>query len=284
MVTLAVNVPGPVAAARLRDLGAGVTKVEPPGGDPLRQAAPRWYEELCRDKNVMTLDLKELEGRVRLDGLLESADLLLTSSRPAALERLGLGQDDLAARFPGLSRVAIVGHPPPEEDAPGHDLTYQAGLGLLAPPDLPRALLADLAGAERAVSAALALLLARERRTGPEPAGGYALVSLSEAASEFAEPLRHGLTVPGGPLGGGRPEYNLYETEDGWISIAALEPHFRRRLLEQLGLVDDARHEELARVFLTRSAGDWEAWAAARDLPLAALRETPIVYKTKEAG
>lgn len=274
MVSLAVNVPGPVAAARLRDLGADVTKVEPPTGDPLSQAAPRWYEILARGQEVTTLDLKQPEDRARLDELLEQADLLLTSSRSAALARLGLGWEELGARYPGLSQVAIVGHPAPDDNVPGHDLTYQAGLGLLSPPDLPRTLLADLAGAERAVSAALALLLARERGDS----GRYAETSLARSAADFAEPLRHGLTAPGGSLGGGLPEYNLYRTRDAWISVAALEPHFRRRLLDELGL-EDAGYEDLARVFRARSAGEWEAWAAARDLPLAALREASITVE-----
>lgn len=277
VVSLAVNVPGPVAAARLRDLGASVTKVEPPSGDPLAQAAPQWYEELSSGQSVVALDLKQPDDRARLGELLERSDLLLTSSRPAALARLGLGWKELSVRHPGLSQAAIVGDPAPDDDVPGHDLTYQAGLGLLSPPNLPRTLLADLAGAERAVSAALALLLARERGDG----GGYAEVSLAESAASFAEPLRHGLTAPGGSLGGGLPEYNLYRTTDAWISVAALEPHFRQKLLDELGL-QDSGYEDLARIFHTRSAGEWEAWAAARDLPLAALREASGTSKRQE--
>jgi crotonobetainyl-CoA:carnitine CoA-transferase CaiB-like acyl-CoA transferase len=276
VVSLAVNVPGPVAAAQMRNLGADVTKVEPQTGDPLSEAAPRWYGDLALGQTVVALDLKNPEERTRLDELLETADLLLTSSRSASLERLGLGWKKLEAQYPNLSQVAIVGDPAPRDNVPGHDLTYQAGLGLLTPPDLPRTLLADLAGAERAVNAALALLLVRERSTGG--AGGYAEVSLAESAAAFAEPLRHGLTAPSGSLGGGLPEYNLYQASDGWISVAALEPHFRRRLFGELGLTT-TEHGDLARVFATRSARDWEAWAVERDLPLAALREAPNVTR-----
>ncbi len=274
VVSLAVNLPGPVAAARLRGLGASVTKVEPPSGDLLAWAAPAYYEDLARGQKITTLDLKQPEDRARLEGLLENADLLLTSSRSRALERLGVGWKELSVRHPRLSQGAIFRHPAPDDDVPGHDLTYQAGLGLLSPPDLPRTLLADLAGAERAVSAALALLLGRERGRSV----GYAEVSLAESAADFAEPLRHGLTAPGGSLGGGLPEYNLYQTSKGWLSVAALEPHFWRKLLDELGL-EDAGYEDLARAFRTRSAGEWEAWAAARDLPLAALREVSVIVE-----
>ena len=201
LVTLAQNVPGPAAAARLRNFGASVVKVEPPDGDPLASSNPAWYEALAAGQEVVRLDLKSDTGRARLDERLAEADVLLTSSRPAALARLGLGPEELRARYPRLCRVAITGYPTPHEDAPGHDLTYLADFGLLSPPEMPRTLLADLAGAERAVSATLALLLNRQRGAG----AGYAELPLSEAAAFFAEPLRRGITEPGAHLGAGSP-------------------------------------------------------------------------------
>ncbi len=130
---LAVNLPGPTAAARLAQLGATVVKVEPPAGDPLAHARPRWYEELHRGQTVLTLDLKADAGRAQLDHWLGPArsDLLLTAMRPAALQRLGLAWPALHARRPRLCHAAIVGHPAPQEDLPGHDLTYQAQAGLV---------------------------------------------------------------------------------------------------------------------------------------------------------
>jgi alpha-methylacyl-CoA racemase len=268
VVTLALNVPGPVAAARLRELGASVTKIEPPYGDPLEAVSPAWYHELRAGQEVARIDLKQTEGRVALDDLLGLADVLLTASRPAALARLGLTWPRLHERFPRLAWVAIIGQAAPHADAPGHDLTYVASLGLLDPPKLPRTLLADLAGAERAVSAALTLLYARER--GQD--AGYAKVSLAEAARSFAEPLRHGLTRPGGGLNGGLPAYNIYRTKDGWIAVAALEPHFRERLRRELGL-DRLDTDALRHAFRQHSGLYWEAWGLERDLPVAALRE-----------
>jgi alpha-methylacyl-CoA racemase len=266
-VSLAVNVPGPTTAARLAALGATVIKVEPPAGDPLAAAHPAWYDELRAGQQVVTLDLKQTADRVRLDELLGPADLLLTSSRPAALARLGLAWAELHARFHRLCQVAIVGHPAPDQDRPGHDLTYAAAHGLVVPPDLPRTLVADLGGAELAATAAVALLLARER--GGE--AGYAEIALADAASAFAAPVRHGATAPGGSLGGGSPSYGLYRTAEGWLAVACLEPHFQQRLAEQLGL-DDLTHEALGNAFRARTAEEWEAWARERDLPLGAVR------------
>jgi alpha-methylacyl-CoA racemase len=266
VVSLALNVPGPVAAARLSRLGAAVTKVEPPDGDPLASVCAAWYEELSAGQDVVRLDLKDATGRASLDGLLERADLLLTSSRPAALDRLGLSWLDLHVRFPRLVQVAIVGHAAPHQDVPGHDLTYLASTGLLVPPQVPRTLLADLAGAERAVSTALALLYTRERGHG----AGCAQVALANVAAAFAAPLHHGLTAADAFLGGGFAGYGLYRAREGWIAVAALEPHFWRQLTEDLGA---SNAQDLARVFLTQTAQYWEAWGAARDVPLAAVQD-----------
>jgi alpha-methylacyl-CoA racemase len=266
VLTLAVNLPGPEAASRLGAMGASVVKVEPPGGDPLARMCPGYYEELSAGQKVVRLDLKDKQDRAFLDDRLERMDLLLTASRPAALERLGLSWPDLHDRFPRLCQVAIVGHPPPDEDAPGHDLTYQARYGTLSPPEMPSVLVADLAGAERAVSVAVSLLFARERGRG----AGYERVALSEAARSFAGPLHWGLTAPDGVLGGGFPGYGLYRAREGHVALAALEPHFWERLLQELGVRGD--RQALEQAFETRTAEQWEEWAAERDLPLTALR------------
>ncbi len=263
VLILGVNLPAPLAAARLRQLGASVTKVEPPQGDPLARAQHDWYRSLHEGQQVVQLDLAKAADRARFEELLAGTDLLLTSYRPAALARLGLAWDDLADRYPRLLQVSIVGFAE-DDDSPGHDLTYQARHGLLTPPHLPRALIGDLGGAQEAVNAALALLLGRERGR-PERS---ARVSLADAVRQFAEPLRYGLTAPGGLLGGGVPGYDLYRARDGWIAVAALEPHFGTKLAAELGLGDPGR-EDLQQAFLTRTAREWEAWAAARDLPLA---------------
>jgi alpha-methylacyl-CoA racemase len=264
VVSLSINAPGPVAAAGLARMGAEVTKVEPPAGDPLKIAAPQWYDSLCRSQNVTTLDLKDSAQRRQLDDLLEKADLLLASFRPSALRRLGLDWESLHARHPRLCFAGIIGYPPPREEQSGHDLTYLADTGLLSPPALPLSLYVDLAGAERCVSLALALLVSLSR----SGQAGCGFVSLYECALGLAQPLQAGLTVPGtGVLGGGSVFYSMYQASDGWIAVGALEPHFAKRLILELGLAS-ADHAELKRVFLTRTATAWQDWAAQRDLPL----------------
>ena len=268
VVSLAVNVPGPVAAARLTEHGATVTKIEPPEGDPLSLHVPSWYARLTESQTILPLDLKTEKGKSALAARLSGADLLLTSHRPRTLERLDLGFPSLQARFPRLCQLQIVGFPPPDDELPGHDLSFQAAAGLLGdPPRMPRTLLADLMGAERAVSETLALLLHRER-TGEATSRQ---VALADAAAALATPVALGICRPQGPLGGALPGYGLYQAQDGWIALAALEPRFLRALQEALGLAT-VTAEGLREVFLGRSATVWEAWGRQHGVPITRVR------------
>jgi alpha-methylacyl-CoA racemase len=265
VVNTGVNLPAGAAGARLAQLGATVSKVEPPDGDLMGFAAPGLYAELTAGQTVTQLDLKSEPGREELDHLLEVSDMLLTSNRPSALERMGLGREALARRHPRLLHVGIVGHAAPDQELAGHDVTYVAAHGLLTPPALPRTLVADLGGAERAVTAAVALLFARERNGGRVR---YAEVPLEESAAFFALPYRHRLTAADGLLGGGDPYYGLYPARDGWVAIGALEPKFRERLSEGIGSVPGT--DTFAAALRERTASEWEQWARERDIPLVA--------------
>lgn len=257
IVTLAQNVPGPVAVARLVAGGATAIKIEAPWGDPLEGFCKAWYDELHAGVTVVRLDLKTDEGTRTLADLLGSADVFVASQRPAALLRLGLDAASLARRFPLLRHVNIVGDTA-QPDEPGHDITYLAKAGLLQQ-GLPKTLLADLFGAERAHAAIIDLM-----HRGP---GGRRVVGLFDSLSSLTAPLRHGLTAPGGVLGGGNPAYGVYAAQIGAVAVGALEPHFRARLYAALGLADGA---PLAAIFTTKSAAEWEQWAAERDLPITA--------------
>ncbi len=262
VVSLAINLPGPLAARRLADLGARVTKVEPPSGDPLAEVAPDWYRELVEGQAVRTLDLKDPVARRELDGLLGDAEVLLTASRPSALARLGLSWKRLHRDFPRLAQVAITGGSGPDAEQAGHDLTYQAAAGLLADDAMPRSLFVDLLGAEQA--ATMGIVAVVEARAGH---GTYREVSLADAAQSLASPLRYGLTAPGGPLSGALPHYRTYRTADGHVALAALEPQFYQRVVDRLGPPDgwDA-------AFAAHPTEHWTGWASSDDVPLVALR------------
>ncbi len=281
IISTAINVPGPVALARLCSLGASAVKVEPPGGDPLALACPSWYADLHQGVKVICLNLKEKENLNKFESILNESDLLLTSSRLGALDRLGLSWPRLSSRFLNLLQVAIIGHPPPHDQLPGHDLTYQATLGLVDPPLLPRTLVADLAGAERTISTVLSLILSRrqakvaglekqENSTGFQKRIAY--VSLADAASAFALPLKYSLTGGDTLLGGLLPGYNLYKAKEGWVAVAALENHFLQRLVDESDF-GEITHSSLANFFSKRTAHEWEAWAVENDLPIVEVKD-----------
>ena len=274
VVSIATNVPGPVALARLVALGASALKVEPPAGDFLAIAAPAWYDALRAGQHVITLDLKREEGRAELFARLVDADVFVTSQRPHALERLGLATDALRAQFPALCIVRVVGHAGMDAARPGHDLTYQALAGLVSPPALPASLFTDIAAGDAAATAACALLVQRAR-TGM---GDVLDVVMEEVAHRLAEPRTHGLTAPGGPLGGALPAYGVYAARDGWIAVAALEPAFLRRMADGLGL-DDVNEAALTRAFAEGSVREWDAWGRAHDVPIAIVTSPVVAWR-----
>ncbi|WP_104092479.1 CoA transferase [Arthrobacter sp. GMC3] len=265
VVSLAINLPGPLAAASLAELGATVIKVEPPSGDPLAAAAPAWYNKLTAGQKVVALDLKAPHDRAELDLLLQNADILLTANRPSALRRLGL-LDAGNGPNPRMSHVEIVGHDGDREETPGHDLNYQAAHGTLQAPNMPLAPIADLMGAERAVQSALAAILIANK-TGR---GSHHRVVLEDAAYDAGAAVRNGLTGAGTPLGGAMATYGIYATAEGHVALGAIEPVFQKRTLALLNVDDDK--DALAAAFATKTAKEWESLGVAHDIPLTAVR------------
>ena len=260
IVTIAQNVPGPLAATRLRAAGAHVLKIEPPGGDPLLVLSPAWHAEMHAGIRIERLDLKTGPGKDRMLTLLSEAEVFISSQRPSALARLGLDAERLRSTMPRLRILRILGSVR-EPELPGHDLTYLAQLGLLGDA-MPCTLAADVMASERVFAGTLALLRQPEVETVD--------VGLLECLEPLLAPLRHGLTAPRGALGGGAFRYGLYPTRAGRIAVAALEPHFELRLYEQLDLPTG---EDPSSRFLERTAAEWEEWARERDLPIVAVRD-----------
>ncbi len=268
LLSLGLNLPGPLAAQQARRLGARVRKIEPPGGDPAAVLAPQVYAELHKGVTLRQLDLGEVAAQPALEQELARADVLLSSFRPSALRRLGLSWAGLRRRHPALWQVAIVGELA-QPEAPGHDLTYQAGLGLLGDA-LPASLWADCSGAQQALLALHQVQIGRQAGLRPR----CLRVGLADALALAAAPRRWGLTAPGGLLGGAHAGYGVYACRDGRVALAALEPKFAQALAACAGLSDAvdwssaATRERLA-AWLMRHRGEELAQLAARhDLPL----------------
>ena len=145
---------------------------------------------------------------------------------------------------------------------------------MLSPP-LPLVPVADTVGGERAISAALALLLAR----GQHDSGGHQRITLDAAAYDSAAALRHGLFGNGAPLGGALPSYNIYATADGHIALGALEPHFEARTREVLDC--DGTSAAYTRAFAAHTTAHWEDLAARHDIPLTAVRDALVKNNTQ---
>lgn len=289
VVDLSRNLPGPLTARLLADLGARVVKVEEPSeGDPLRTAPPvregtgSLAAILLAGVESVALDLKQPAGREILGRLLEKADVLVESFRPGTLARFGFSPEELRVRYPRLVVCSISGWGPegPYAARAGHDLTYQAVAGALAPgAAMPAALLADLTGAWSAAASILAALLERER-TGEGKRIDAALVDAGVHANLIGWAAEAGGRKGVGerlPLTGGLPCYNVYETSDGrLLALAALEPHFWKRFCLAAGRKDLIRLQYLSsprarrkveELIRSRKLAEWMDLAGREDVP-----------------
>lgn len=289
VVDLSRLLPGPLTVRLLADLGARVIKVEEPAlGDPVRRAPPRrggtgaLAALLLAGVESIALDLKERSGRSVLEALLDRADVLVESFRPGTLARFGFPPERLRARWPRLVVCSLSGWGAdgPYASRAGHDLTYQAIAGSLAPTGtVPAAPVADQIGAWSAASAVLAALLERER-TGR---GSHVDASLFDAAVHSN--LAGWAAEAGGrkkveeklPLTGAFPCYDLYRTAEGdLLALAALEPHFWRRFCVAAGRKDLIRrqfstsrraHRKVAELIRRRTRAEWLALLESEDIP-----------------
>lgn len=171
-------VAAPFAARQLGDLGARVIKVErPDGGDFARgydkavDGQSAYFVWLNRNKESLSLDLKQEAAREALHRLVERADVFIQNLAPGAVERLGFGAAALRAKHPRLITCDISGYGAtgPYADKKAYDLLIQSESGVLSvtgTADTPCKVgvsIADIATGMHAYSAILAALYRRER-------------------------------------------------------------------------------------------------------------------------
>lgn len=132
---------GPYCTQILADHGADVIKVEPPAGDEVREWGPPFHEVdaayfigINRNKRSVGLDLATEAGRAVLMKLLENADVLIENFKPGTLDKWGIGNEVLRARFPRLvhCRISGFGGDGPRGGNPGYDAIIQAMTGMIA--------------------------------------------------------------------------------------------------------------------------------------------------------
>ena len=237
MLDLSIWRPGPYATSLLVALGADVLKIEPPGGDPMRQYA-ELFESINAGKRSVVLDLKDGDDRIRALELAAEADVLVEGFRPGVMARLGLDEQTVRAVHPGLVYCSISGYgqTDPRAALPGHDVNYQAWAGALSPEGgagqkspLP---VADLAAGLTAAFGICAAVLGRAA-TGT---GTYLDVSMTDVLATWTGRARS--SDEGASASGPVPGYGLFTTADGGqIALGVLsEQHFWSALCCELGL------------------------------------------------
>lgn len=304
--------PGNAATLMLANFGANVIKIEEPRtGDYGRSMPPfldgqgALFQLMNRGKRSIALDLKQQTAKETLLDLASRADVLVESFRPGVMARLGLDFEPLRARNERLIYVAITGYGQqgPRREMPGHDINYQALAGILdltgeenAPPVIPGAQIADLAGGAMQAVIGVLLALAARAHTGR---GQLVDVSMLEGAAwmmpvamAFSQathtPPERGATV----LTGRYACYHLYRCADArWISVGALEPKFWSALCRVLGceqfaadqFAEGARRQEiiaeLSRIFQTRACDEWIRHLAPYDTCVAPVRNIDEVMR-----
>lgn len=298
VLDLSMLLPGPLCTQILRDLGAHVTKVEPPHpGDysalwpPMVGSVSAMYLAVNRGKDVVSFNMKTQEDRERFYELATSADVVVEGFRPGVIDKLGIGY----ARLKELNRAIVVcsisgyGQSGPYALRGGHDMNYQALAGVLSitgdqcavPPNPPLQVADTAAGSYAAAMLILAALLERQQ-TGE---GRHIDVSMSEqllplmtTAYAVADATKRDPLSDAELLSGGAPCYRIYRTKDNrQITVGALEPKFWHALVHAMGAPElaDANHlvspqsesitAKLAEIFSSKTCDEWVAVFAGVD-------------------
>jgi crotonobetainyl-CoA:carnitine CoA-transferase CaiB-like acyl-CoA transferase len=278
--------PGDYCTLLLADLGADVVKIEEPGqGDYIRWIPPliegegATHRALNRGKRSVTVNLKQPDGVAVLRRLAKDADALVESFRPGVMDRLGVGYEVMSKENPRLVYCAITGfgQAGPYQQRAGHDINYIGYAGVLdttGPPDGPPILPSVQVGDFGSGMAAAVGLLGGLVGVGSTGRGRFIDISMLDVAfSWLAVNLTSHLAgvpvVRGGMLlTGGYACYRVYRTsDDRYLSVGAIEPHFWRALCEGMGAPDlsfrqyDPDQREVAarleEIFLTRTRDEW---------------------------
>ncbi|KRP66894.1 CaiB/BaiF CoA transferase family protein [Pseudomonas orientalis] len=303
VVEMGQLIAGPFAAKILAEFGAEVIKIEPPvTGDPLRKwrllhnGTSVWWAAQSRNKQSVTLDLRQAQAREVVKRLVKDADILIENFRPGTLEKWGLGWDELFAINPGLVmlRVSGYGQTGPYRDSPGFGVIAEAMGGLRhlsgEPGRTPVRVGVSIGDSLSALHGVIGVLLALRHREQNQGVGQQVDVALYESVFNMMESLIPEYSVFGTvrePAGSSLPGIaptNAYRCKDGkYALIAGNGDSIYRRLMEKIDRPDLAEDPELAqndgRVrHVARIDAAISTWTAERNLDdvLAALKVANI--------
>lgn len=263
VLELAQIMAGPTCGTLLADMGADVIKVEKmPGGDDTRRyAEPQVNGEsaafmiLNRNKRSMGVNLKTEGGRSVLRRLVKDADVVIENYRRGALDRLGVGYEDLRKINPSLIWCSISGYglTGPYADRGGFDLIAQGIAGIMSitgepgrPPVKSGSPVADI---NAGILSALGIVSAYVHRlkTGQGQLVDTSLLEAGIQQTFWQSAIYFATGISPGPTGSGHvltAPYQAFPTKDGWINIGGANQANWERIASMVGapeLINDPR-------------------------------------------
>lgn len=297
---------GPVATHLLAEVGAEVIKVEPPGGDYMRQSAA--FATWNRSKQSVVLDLHDDGDRAVLDDLLATADVLVHGFRPSEARARNLDDVSLAERHPHLIVSAITGYPlnHPDAERPGWDILVQARTGAMTEVDgarpgpiFLRFPLPSWATVYLAASGILARLIVRERtgRAGPVHTSLYqgmmaVLAMLWHRGERITDYMKAKMPLP---KGFAAPAVSLFQCSDGHWLQTLLGYTVHPLVIETCAEIGEDYTEVLGpiptpdqvavfqKVFLHRPRQEWLEAFYTGDVPAAPVSPLGSVFRDEQA-
>ncbi len=308
VLDLSAYIAGPYGCTLLADQGAEVIKIEPPGGDNLRQypstlpSESRAFLGVNRSKRGVVLDLKKAEDHAALLKLVRDTDVLVHNFRPNVPQRLGIDHERLNLINPRLIYCAVTGYGEtgPMKDKAGYDQVLQTMTGMCTlqgkrggAPEIIYGSVVDYYAAALLAAGVSSALYERER----SGLGQFVGISLLRSALTMqsarmiwaeGESLDIGRDMRSGGVTG------IHPTREGYIYISANTAHFWKALCEKTGLdalAADARYDsvrkraqfaaeivpELHAALAARDAFEWEALFG-DEVPCAAARRIEDMF------
>ena len=258
---------GPFAGCMLGYFGAEVIKIEPPGGDPIRNwrevkdGTSLWWRSLGRNKKCISLDLKTAEGRDIVRQLMKTADIVVENFRPGVLEVWNLDPVSLQEDNPNLiyARISGYGQTGPYAEKPGFASACEAISGFRfvngypgEAPVRPNLSIGDTVSGLHAVIGILMALRAKDQAVEQGISGGQVVdVALYESMFNLLEaviPEYDGAGVvrqPSGTTVTGIVPTNTYKCADGkFLVIGGNGDSIFVRLMQAVGRADIAGDEK----------------------------------------
>jgi CoA:oxalate CoA-transferase len=282
---------GPHCTKALRDLGADVTKIEPPAGDLGRVGLPYvngiglYYVQQNAGKRNLSLDLNYAEAREIVTKLCRDADVIVENFRPGTLARFGFGYEDVKAYNPAIIYVSVSGYGQSTSwrNRPAFAPTVQAETGLtaivqdhfgeaLTEPRGDSSSHADVYTGLQGVIAVLAALHHRNR-TGEGQHVDVSMAATMLSVNERAGAMLSDIDTDGEPIALSANESHIYEMADGTrLTIAGspiYSPMFLRycAMMRRSDLLTDPRYAtaKLRRENLAPLLAEVRAWLATFD-------------------